>query len=77
MSSLVRAISDLNESLAKELVKARLDAGAAPLDIVEECRSGMTAVGERYSRGEYFLGDLVLSAKNLPGNHAPPQAGPG
>ncbi|MGB9847416.1 MAG: cobalamin B12-binding domain-containing protein [Desulfotomaculales bacterium] len=63
MSSLVRAISDLNESLARELVKARLDAGAAPLDIVEECRSGMTAVGERYSRGEYFLGDLVLSAE--------------
>ncbi|WP_243174808.1 MULTISPECIES: B12-binding domain-containing protein [Desulfofundulus] len=63
LPSLAQAISDLNESLAMELVKLRLDMGATPLDIVEECRTGMIAVGERYSRGEYFLGDLVLSAE--------------
>ncbi|SHJ81507.1 cobalamin B12-binding domain-containing protein [Desulfofundulus thermosubterraneus] len=63
MPSLAQAISDLNESLVMELVKYRLDMGATPLDIVEECRNGMIEVGERYSRGEYFLGDLVLSAE--------------
>ncbi|MCL6635008.1 MAG: cobalamin-dependent protein [Peptococcaceae bacterium] len=63
MTSLAQAISDLNESLAMELVKQRLDAGAKPLDVVEECRNGMIAVGERYAGGEYFLGDLVLSAE--------------
>ncbi|WP_424659569.1 cobalamin B12-binding domain-containing protein [Desulfofundulus sp.] len=63
MPSLAQAISDLNESQVMELVKLRLDMGATPLDIVEECRNGMIAVGERYSRGEYFLGDLVLSAE--------------
>jgi len=30
---------------------------------VEECRAGLVAVGERYSRGEYFLGDLILSSE--------------
>lgn len=63
MPNLTQAISDLNEGLAMELVRLRLDTGIAPLDIVEECRKGMIAVGDRYSRGEYFLGDLVLSAE--------------
>lgn len=63
MPNLTQAISDLNENLAMELVKLRLDEGITPLDIVEECRNGMIAVGDRYSRGEYFLGDLVLSAE--------------
>lgn len=63
MPSLAQAISDLNESLVMELVKLRLEKGESPLDIVEECRNGMIAVGDRYSRGEYFLGDLVLSAE--------------
>lgn len=63
MPSLVSALGELNENLALELVQERLLAGAPPLDIVEECKSGLAAVGERYSRGEYFLGDLVLSAE--------------
>lgn len=63
MTSLAQAISDLNENLAMEIVKNSLNGGAKPLDVVEECRSGMISVGERYSRGEYFLGDLVLSAE--------------
>ncbi|MCS5696900.1 cobalamin B12-binding domain-containing protein [Desulfofundulus thermocisternus] len=63
LTSLARAISDLNEGLVMDLVKHRLEMGATPLDIVEECRTGMIEVGERYSRGEYFLGDLVLSAE--------------
>lgn len=63
MPNLTQAISDLNEGFAMELVKLRLDMGIAPLDIVEECRNGMIAVGDLYSRGDYFLGDLVLSAE--------------
>lgn len=63
MPSLAQVIGDLNESLALELVRHRLATGVRPLDIVEECRSGMIDVGERYARGEYFLGDLVLSAE--------------
>jgi len=63
LPSLAQVICDLNESMALELVQHRLAMGDKPLDIVEECRNGMIAVGERYARGEYFLGDLVLSAE--------------
>ncbi|MBE3588608.1 MAG: cobalamin B12-binding domain-containing protein [Thermoanaerobacteraceae bacterium] len=63
MPSLVWALGELNEKLALELVRDKLAAGVPPLDIVEECKRGLAAVGERYSRGEYFLGDLVLSGE--------------
>lgn len=63
LALLANAISELDEPLALELVKQGLESGVYPLDIVEECRSGLIAVGERYSRGEYFLGDLILSSE--------------
>lgn len=63
LALLANAISELDEPLALELVKKGLESGIPPLDIVEECRSGLVAVGDRYSRGEYFLGDLILSSE--------------
>lgn len=63
LALLGQAICDLDEPLALELVKKVLEFGVSPLDIVEECRSGLVAVGDRYSRGEYFLGDLILSSE--------------
>jgi methanogenic corrinoid protein MtbC1 len=60
---LANAISELDEPLALELVKKSLNLGIVPLDIVEKCRDGLVAVGNKYSRGEYFLGDLILSSE--------------
>lgn len=60
---LANAICDLDEPQALELVKKSLEAGVSPLDVVEECRAGLVAVGDRYARGEYFLGDLILSSE--------------
>lgn len=60
---LANAISELDEPLALELVKKSLNLGISPLDIVDKCRAGLVAVGNRYSRGEYFLGDLILSSE--------------
>lgn len=63
MSELTKALSDLQEQQAIELARQRLAAGVPVLDIVEECRTGLISVGERYSRGEYFLGDLIFSSE--------------
>ncbi|WP_425058238.1 Methionine synthase [Sporomusa carbonis] len=63
ISRLADAIKELNEPLAIELVNNALAAGVPPLDIVEECRAGLVEVGDRYSRGDYFLGDLILSSE--------------
>lgn len=63
LTFLASSISELDEPQALDLVKKALEAGVPPLDIVEECRAGLAAVGEKYSRGEYFLGDLILSSE--------------
>jgi len=60
---LVRAMAELDEARTFELVRARLESGVSPLEIIEECRKGLAVVGERYSRSEYFLSDLVMSAE--------------
>lgn len=67
MPSLVKAITALDEKLVVELINHHLANGIPPLDIVEECRDGMMAVGDLYSQGTYFLGDLVLAAEIFKG----------
>ncbi len=63
LAMLAKAITELDEPLALELVKKAQTEGISPLDIVEECRFGLVEVGDRYSHGEYFLGDLILSSE--------------
>ena len=44
-------------------VKYRIDKGDDVLDIVEDCRQGMSAVGDRFQSGESFLAELILSGE--------------
>ena len=46
-----------------ELVRAKLDSGQDPIKILDECRKGMTIVGERFQAGDYYLAELMLSAE--------------
>lgn len=62
-ADLVSRISDLKEDEALEIVRARLDAGAEPVEILEDCRKALEIVGKRFSDGEYFIPDLVYSGE--------------
>jgi len=64
---LALAILELNRDKALNLVKSRSEKGDSPLQILEECRQGMTIVGERFQKGEYFLAELILSAEIFKG----------
>ncbi len=44
-------------------VSRRLRDGGDPLQILDECRQGMTLVGQRFQQGDYFLAELLLSAE--------------
>ena len=46
-----------------ETVERRLGAGEDPLRILDDCRRGMTLVGERFQEGDFFLAELILSAE--------------
>jgi len=60
---LASAISDLDEELAVGLVQKRLAEGIDAAAILAACQAGMTAVGQRYEAGEYFISDLMMAGE--------------
>ncbi len=53
----------LDRDAVMEIVRGRLGAGEDPLQILDDCRSGMDQVGERFRKGDFFLAELILSAE--------------
>lgn len=62
-SKLADLMADLEEEKVLALVKTLLAQGQTGLSIVEQCRDGLTRVGDRFARKEYFLADLVMAAE--------------
>ena len=63
VADLTSAILELDRDAVPVLVREKIATGQAPSDILEECRKGMTIVGERFAQGEYFLSELIISAE--------------
>lgn len=64
------ALVELRRDEAVEIVRSKIDGGEDPLQILEECRRGMTIVGDRFQKGEYFLAELMLSGEIFKGSMA-------
>jgi methanogenic corrinoid protein MtbC1 len=62
---LSKALADLKEDEALEIVRDKLNAGADPMGILDEARRGMETVGNRFAKSEYFIPDLVYSGEIL------------
>ncbi|MCZ7568656.1 MAG: corrinoid protein [Ardenticatenaceae bacterium] len=62
-NQLVTSVSDLEENRVRDLVQEELDKGENPLTILDACRRGMEAVGQRFQEGEYFLSDLIMAGE--------------
>lgn len=64
---MTEGLSDLFLTLKRdavlEIVERRLGAGEDPLRILDDCRRGMTLVGEQFQKGDFFLAELILSAE--------------
>ena len=58
---LTQAIVQFKKDEVFEEVQRRVEAGENALEILEECREGMTLVGERFQAGDAFLAELVMS----------------
>ena len=63
MSELVDAIANIKEDEVLRIVRHRLEVGDEPIALLAECRAGMAIVGERFEKGEYFLGELIMSGE--------------
>jgi 5-methyltetrahydrofolate--homocysteine methyltransferase len=66
LDELYTAVLEGKRNQSVELAQAALDEGIPPLTIVEQTlRPAMGEVGARFSAGEFFLPDLILSAEAM------------
>jgi len=64
---LTDAILAMDEDGALGIVQDRLDAGEAPEAILEDARSAMTALGEKFAREEAFIPELIMGGEIMKG----------
>ena len=60
---LIHAVVELEEEKSYSLVKTLLDEGANPKEIIDLLRKGVETVGERFTKKEYFLTELVMAGE--------------
>ena len=60
---LAEAIADVDEKAALKISERMLEAGADPAEVLEICRSGMSAVGHLFESGKYFLSEMIMAAE--------------
>jgi len=60
---LINAVIDLDENRSYDLVKKLVDDGTDPNKIIEILKKGVEEIGERFSRKEYFLTELVMAGE--------------
>lgn len=59
---IAKAVADLQFDDVMKLVETAVSDGRNALDVLNECRAGMDIVGNKYSSGEYYLAELIMSA---------------
>jgi trimethylamine corrinoid protein len=63
--ALVEAIAEMEDETAIALANEMIENGTSPLEILEDCKTGMAIVGERFEKGEYFVPELILAGEML------------
>lgn len=63
MAELIQLMADLEEEKLLTAVKGKLAEKENPLAILEQCREGMTIIGKRFEKGEYFLSELIMAGE--------------
>ena len=64
LNKIAKAIIDLNDKEAKELVEEAIKIGINPIKIIEDGLSkGLKEVGLLYEKGEYFIPHLMIAAE--------------
>jgi len=62
-SVLVQKVIDGDWKEIAELTRKAIDSGTRADEIIHQLQAGMEVVGEKYSSGEYFLPDMMKSAR--------------
>jgi len=61
----VEELVDLNEDVVREQLKTRLESGEDPFAILNDVKTAMKIIGDKFSEKEYFLPELIMSGEIL------------
>jgi 5-methyltetrahydrofolate--homocysteine methyltransferase len=64
---LADAILAMDEETALQLVKDRLDGGEAPEAVLDDAKSAMTILGDRFACEEVFIPELIMGGEIMKG----------
>ena len=64
---MARTITEAFQSLKireiEGIISERMDKGVDPYSLIRECQEEMAKIGRKFESGEYFLAELIISAK--------------
>ncbi|MDR0458948.1 MAG: cobalamin-dependent protein [Coriobacteriales bacterium] len=60
---IVKSLTDLDEAVLYDEVKAAIAAGSERMDIIASLQQGMANIGTMFSNREYFISELMLAAE--------------
>jgi methanogenic corrinoid protein MtbC1 len=64
---LAKLLADLKEQESMEYVRAALEKGTDPMDLLSDAKEGMNVIGQKFASGEYFIPDLIFSGEIMKG----------
>jgi 5-methyltetrahydrofolate--homocysteine methyltransferase len=62
---LIDLVVDMREEDAVKLAEKLLNQGVDPLSLLDDCRSALGIIGERFAAGECFVPELILAGEML------------
>jgi methanogenic corrinoid protein MtbC1 len=63
LEKLITAICEMKEKEAVVIAENLLTSGAEPLDLIDACQKAMKEIGNRFSKGQCFIPELILSGE--------------
>ena len=62
---LIDAVVDMREEDAVKIAEKLLNTGADPLGLLDDCRTALGIIGDRFAAGECFVPELILAGEML------------
>jgi dimethylamine corrinoid protein len=61
--SIVEVFQGLKVSEIEGVIHQKIEEGESPYSLIKECQEEMARIGKKFESGEYFLAELIISAK--------------
>jgi 5-methyltetrahydrofolate--homocysteine methyltransferase len=62
---LIDAVVDMREEDAVKIAEKLLNEGADPIGLLDDCRTALGIIGDRFASGECFVPELILAGEML------------